>query len=266
MRNIKKIRFQQVLKYGWIDSESISKQYSAFRWFVYLDILSCFLKYGVWSNQYKENEFWSLKLDARKSLGRTIGEQNREIDAQKQVQMNDIDNWLKDYNENRKFIGKYSKYHWETSLRLRQRRLNAYTERYNMGEDCKVQYAVELCREHFLHGTIEIGNNVLLAKHVFIDYSGTVKIKDNVQLMNGVVIESHFHPWHSDYHEKKEATPSSITIEEGAAIGSRAIILASCHYIGKNARIGAGAVVTRDIPDNSVAVGVPAKVVRSIEN
>lgn len=36
----------------------------------------------------------------------------------------------------------------------------------------------------------------------------------------------------------------------------------TCHYIGKFARIGAGAVVTKDIPDYAIAVGVPARVIR----
>ena len=60
----------------------------------------------------------------------------------------------------------------------------------------------------------------------------------------------------------KIAIPTKLVISEGVIIGSRAIILPSCHYIGKNARIGAGAVVTKDIPDYAVAVGVPAQVVR----
>lgn len=51
-------------------------------------------------------------------------------------------------------------------------------------------------------------------------------------------------------------------IEEGAVIGSRAIILNSCNYIGKNARVGAGAVVTKDVPDNAIVVGVPAHIVK----
>lgn len=49
-------------------------------------------------------------------------------------------------------------------------------------------------------------------------------------------------------------------------IGSRAIILASCHYIGKHARVGAGAVVTHDVPDYAVVAGVPAKVIRMMEH
>lgn len=266
MRNIKKIRFQQARKYGWIDSKSISEQNSVSRWLVYFDILSCYLKYNVWSNQYKENGFWSLGKEDQKSLGKTLGEQNRKVDAQKQIQMNDIDAWLKDYYENRKFIDKYSKYHWETSSRLRKKRLKAYTKRYNMGKDCKIQYAVELCREHYLNGTIEIGNNVLLAKHVFIDYSGEVIIKNGVKLTNGVAIESHHRDLEAYNKGKDVNIGTKLIIEENAYIGTRAIILDSCNYIGKNARIGAGAVVTKDIPDNSVAVGVPAKVVRTIDN
>ena len=98
---------------------------------------------------------------------------------------------------------------------------------------------------------------------MFIDYSGEVIIGDNVQLTNGVIIESHYHPFHSDYKESRSVVEqSSINIGEGVVIGSRAIIMPTCHYIGKFARIGAGAVVTKDIPDYAIAVGVPAKVIR----
>ena len=102
-----------------------------------------------------------------------------------------------------------------------------------------------------------------MAKNVFIDYSGEVIIKDNVRLTNGVIIESHHHQIHSDPNTPKDIViPTKLIIEEGAVIGSRAIILSSCHYIGKNSRIGAGAVVTKDIPDNVVAVGSPAKIIK----
>lgn len=108
---------------------------------------------------------------------------------------------------------------------------------------------------------------MLLAKHVFIDYSGNVTIGDNVQLTNGVIIESHSHPFHSDYKKSRSIVEqSSVTIGEGVVVGSRAIIMPTCHYIGKYARIGAGAVVTKDVPDYAVAVGVPAKIVRVQES
>ena len=132
-----------------------------------------------------------------------------------------------------------------------------------MGSGCMIEYNVELSRQHYLPGKVSIGNNVLLAKNVFIDYSGVVVIKDNVQLSNNVIIESHHHPFHSDYREnRKVVTSSNIIIEEGAVIGSRSIILSSCNYIGRYTRVAAGAVVTKDVPDYATVAGVPAKVIK----
>ncbi len=126
-----------------------------------------------------------------------------------------------------------------------------------------VEYDVNISRQHYLDGSITIGDNVLLAKHVFIDYSGNVIIGNNVQLTNGVIIETHFHPFHSNCKEPRDKVVSTeLEICDGAVIGSRAIIMPSCHRIGKNARVGAGAVVTHDVPDYAVVVGVPAKVIR----
>ena len=55
-----------------------------------------------------------------------------------------------------------------------------------------------------------------------------------------------------------------IIIDENCFIGSGTIIMPNVH-IGKNCVIGAGSIVTKDIPDNSVAVGSPARVVKTIE-
>ena len=174
MGNIKWIRFCQVLKYGWSDARRISKEISKSRLMVFANILSSFRKYGIWSNQYCEQHFWSLSKQERERIGYEIGKRNRELDAEKQQIINKeqqrikyIHDWGKEYNENRKFIDRYSDYHWETSSKLRKKRREAYASRYNMGEDCIVQYGVELCREHRLNGSIEIGNRVLLAKTCF---------------------------------------------------------------------------------------------------
>lgn len=133
-----------------------------------------------------------------------------------------------------------------------------------MGEDCIVQYGVELCREHCLNGTIKIGNHVLLAKHVFIDYSGKVVIDDGVKLANGVIIESHYRDLEAYKKGLDVNVPTELHIAENAYIGSRAMILASCHYIGKNARVGAGAVVTKDVPDNVLVAGMPARIIKTL--
>ena len=198
-----------------------------------------------------KERFWELEKKQRKELGEKYreGNCNREI-------------WLKDFYENREFFVKYGDVRYERES-LRAERNLAYTKRYNAGRGLLVEHDVNISRQHYLDGTISIGNNVLLAKHVFIDYSGSVEIKDNVQLTNGVIIETHHHAFHSDPSVSREMiSPTSLVIEEGAVLGSRAIVLSSCHYIGRNARVGAGAVVTKDVPDFTVVVGAPAKVVK----
>lgn len=131
-----------------------------------------------------------------------------------------------------------------------------------MGEGSIVEYGVELSRQHHLPGSIKIGNHVLLAKHVFIDYSGEVIIDDNVKIAAGVSMESHHRDLEAYQQGKDVNIPTKLHICDGAYIGTHASILDSCNYIGKHARIGAGAVVVKDIPDYAVAVGVPAKVVK----
>ena len=131
-----------------------------------------------------------------------------------------------------------------------------------MGDGCIVQYDVDINRAHFLNGKISVGNHVLLAKHVFIDYSGEVVIDDGVKLAMGVIIETHYRDMEAYEHGKDINIPTKLHVCEGAYVGSRAMILASCHYIGKHARIGAGAVVTKDVPDYATVVGIPAKVIR----
>ena len=254
MANFK--RLKQVFQYGWKHAGEISRIYFSGkkRARLFIDILSCFNKYGMWSNQYQKERFWALSAAEKKA----VGIKYQQVNSKREL-------WLKDFYENRDFFIKYANVKYERSL-LREKRNKAYSERYNAGKNLLVEYDVNISRQHYLDGTISIGDNVLLAKHVFIDYSGCVIIKDNVQLANGVIIETHHHEFHSDLSAPKYSIiPTQLKVEEGVVIGSRAIILPSCHYIGKYARIGAGAVVTKDIPDYSVAVGVPAKVIRFLD-
>lgn len=251
MSSIKRIK--QIIQYGWVHAGEISKDYFSGKKRVrlFLDILSCFNKYGMWSNQYMKERFWTLPADKRYPIGTEYQQANAKREK-----------WLKDFYGNRKFFIRFGNVKYERSL-LREKRNKAYSERYHAGKNLQVEYDVNISRQHYLDGTISIGDNVLLAKHVFIDYSGSVVIKNDVQLANGVIIETHHHAFHSDpFASKSIIKQSELLIEEGVVIGSRAIILPTCSYIGKHSRIGAGAVVTKDIPDYAVAVGVPAKAIR----
>ena len=249
-------RLRQVTRYAWQHSAEAAQQDGApGRWHIFKDMLSCYIHYKMWTNQYLKERFHLRSVEERKATALEYKEKNKIRDA-----------WQKNFREERRFFIKYGSKKYERAS-LREKRREAYMHRYNTGTPLQVEYDVNLSRQHYLNGSITIGNNVLLAKHVFIDYSGEVIIKDNVRITNGVIIETHQHAFHSDpSRPRSEIYPTSLTIEEGAVIGSRAIILSSCHYIGRNARIGAGAVVTKDIPDYSVAVGVPAKVIKTINH
>lgn len=249
-------RIKQVTNYGWQHAKQISREaYGGKKCLsVFFDVFSCYRKYGMWSNQYLKERFWELDKVERES----VGNHYKEVNLKKET-------WLKDFYENRKFFIKYGNIRFEKES-LREKRNKAYTKRYNAGKNLLVEYDVNISRQHYLDGTIFIGDNVLLAKHVFIDYTGKVVIGNKVKIAAGVSIESH----HRDLDAYKKGLdvniPTELQICEGAFIGTNAIILDSCNYIGKYARIGAGAVVTKDVPDYALVAGVPAKIIRLLND
>ena len=247
-------RLRQVLHYGWLHSAEIAlseKRGLLSRMRIFADMLYCWRTYRMWTNQYLKEHFHSLPKERRLELGQKYREAGIKRDL-----------WYEDFMENRKFLVKYGDVKYEVG-RKRDERMRAYQRRYNAGKNLMVEYDVNISRQHYLEGTISIGDNVLLAKHVLIDYSGGVVLKDNVQLTHSVVIETHAHAQHSDYRRSRsEIFPSDLVVEEGVVIGVGAVILASCNRIGRYARVGAGAVVTKDVPDYAVVLGVPAKVAR----
>jgi len=91
-----------------------------------------------------------------------------------------------------------------------------------------------------------------------IDYGGNVSFGENVKIGYGVVIISVSSITGSD-GEKLIKKP--VDIGDNVEIGSSAVILPGV-TIGNNSTIGAGAVVTTDIPSNSIAVGIPARVIK----
>lgn len=250
-------RLRQVVYYGWQHAKQISnKEYGGKRQLLlFLDIFSNYLRYGMWSNQYLKERFWELDEAKRAEKGQKYKTEN-----------NVREEWVKDFYKNRKFIAKWSRYEIEASPSQRELRNEAYSKRYGMGKGCFVEYGVELSRQHYLSGELKIGNYVRLCKDVFIDYSGGVELGDYVTLCYGTSIETHDHDLMQWGKGREISIPSKLIIGEGAFIGLHATILNSCHYIGKHARIGAGAVVTKDVPDYAVAVGIPAKVIKTLPN
>lgn len=248
-------RLIQVAKHGWVHAGDLSAGSDRSRVSVFVDILRCYRKYGMWSNQYIAYDMHLLPSREKRRLGESLRAKNQARDE-----------WQRDFRKNKVFLNKYMSMRYELAHRRPVRR-KAYQKRYHMGRNPMIEHSVEISRQHYLSGTIRMGDNVLLAKHVFIDYSGNVVIGNDVQITDGVHIITHDHGHHrtaglpADFPEGNDIQ-GHLEICEGVVIGTRAVILFDCHRIGRFARIGAGAVVTKDVPDYAVVVGVPAKVVK----
>lgn len=247
MNWLEKKRIKQVRQYGWKDAKEIAPLANKGKIAVWLDIISCFRKYYVFSNQYKAKEAWILNETERDQQLKPLGENNRYRDG-----------WTVWKYENAAFIDKYSSVKYGSDPKLYNERLKEYMRRYNMGEGAKVSNNVTIERNHYLEGSIKIGKNVMLSKNVFIDFSGELIIHDDVGLANGVVIETHTH-----LLEKKGAPPAPgrLEIEKGVKILSRAYIGDTCHFIGRYARIGAGTYIRGNVLPYSIMIGNPAKIV-----
>lgn len=119
---------------------------------------------------------------------------------------------------------------------------------------------------HRMRG-VNIGKRVFIGSDVFIDntYPECVIIEDFVTIISRTFIVGHtFDPLHlkNILNEDKTKIKSGVTLKKGCYVGAQSCILAGV-TIGECAIVGAGSVVTEDIPSYSLAVGVPAKVVKN---
>ena len=113
----------------------------------------------------------------------------------------------------------------------------------------------------------DCGKNLTIGKHVFINSGckfqdqGGVTIGDGTQIGHNVVLATLNHSL--DPAHREDVIPAPIYIGRNVWIGANAVILPGVS-IGDGAVIAAGAVVTKDVPENTVAGGVPARVMKSI--
>lgn len=115
---------------------------------------------------------------------------------------------------------------------------------------------------------INYGKNTKIGKNVFINFDcvfldlGGITIEDNVLIAPKVSLLSEGHP--ISPNERGSLVPGHIHIKNNAWIGAGVTILAGV-TIGENAVVAAGAVVSKDVPANTIAGGVPAKIIKSIQ-
>ena len=140
------------------------------------------------------------------------------------------------------YIGEDSRI-WQYSVILAQAKI---------GKNCNI------CAHTLIENDVVIGNNVTVKSGVFL-WDG-ITIQDNVFIGPNVTFTNDKHPRSKQYPEEFLRT----VIEQGASIGANATILPGIK-IGKNAMIGAGAVVTKDVPEKAIVIGNPAFIKGFIE-
>ncbi|HDM8164134.1 TPA: N-acetyltransferase [Vibrio harveyi] len=121
-----------------------------------------------------------------------------------------------------------------------------------IGRDCNI------CAHTFIENDVVLGNRVTIKSGVYL-WDG-IRIEDDVFIGPCVAFTNDKYPRSKRYPE----TFPKIQIESGASIGANATILPGVK-IGKQAMVGAGSVVTKDIPPRAVVAGNPARIIRYIE-
>jgi UDP-2-acetamido-3-amino-2,3-dideoxy-glucuronate N-acetyltransferase len=122
----------------------------------------------------------------------------------------------------------------------------------SIGDDTFIGPFVEITRG------VKIGRRCKIESHSFI--CDGVELADGVFIGHGVMFTNDLYP--TTYRQVKRLPTF---VGEGASLGSNATVIGGIR-IGSHAVIGAGAVVTADIPDFSIVAGNPARVVRSFAN
>jgi len=119
-----------------------------------------------------------------------------------------------------------------------------------IGDNCNI------CAHCFIENQVKIGNNVTIKNGVCL-WDG-IEIEDYVQIGPNVTFTNDKYP-----RAKQPFKLQRIKIKTRASVGAGSVILGGV-IIGENAMIGAGSIVTKDVPDNELWFGTPARFIRKL--
>lgn len=170
----------------------------------------------------------------------------------------------------------------QVSLELRHRRWDALQRmrgieginrellRLDRVEDPLGRFGAQLGTETVLHGplvihaaerdysNLRVARGVHLGRGVILDLAGVIAIEEGATVSMGATILTHTDVGQGPLASEHPRSVSSTTIGAGSYIGANATILPGCD-IGPRGVVGAGAVVTKPVPEGASVVGVPAR-------
>ena len=138
-------------------------------------------------------------------------------------------------------------------LGVKLRRLLAKRIFRRCGENFKAFQHVEFSFGH----NMEVGDNVVIHRHVLLDDRGGIRLGNNVSVSDYANIYSHTH----SIVDQRDVTNALTVLDDGVRITYHATVLAGVH-VGEQGMVGAVAVATKDVKPYHVYVGIPAKSVR----
>ncbi len=127
-----------------------------------------------------------------------------------------------------------------------------------------------LMRSHVFGGDesrVEVAPTALVGNALFNVVSGEIRIEDHVSLGHNVCLLTGTHDPALRGHDRQWTWPKEgrdITIKRGAWLASNVTVIGPA-VIGENSVIAAGSLVNKDIPDNVVAAGTPARVIKKLD-
>jgi len=113
---------------------------------------------------------------------------------------------------------------------------------------------------------LSLGNEVFIGDECLLDLADRIELGDQVTLAERVLILTHTNVGYEDHPLQRHfpASTAPVILERGCFVGAQAVILPGIR-IGECSMVAAGAVVTRDVPANSVVAGTPARVLRTLD-
>lgn len=135
-----------------------------------------------------------------------------------------------------------------------------YPGNIHLGDRVTVARGVEFYCEN-PEGYLKAGDDCIFTFDTRIDFSGGVTIGNNCVISKNTVIESH------DHGMDPKATPEYKTLEIGNNVwlGTDSLILTNVRKIGDNTIVAAGSVVTKEVPANCIVGGIPAKIIKRLD-
>ena len=223
MGYIKRRRLSQIFQYGWKDAGEISKHYDVnkSRISLFFDILSCFCKFYIFSNQYKSKQIWKLNDKERLSILTTLGNNNKKKDE-----------WLELH---------YSDWNIISNI---QYGVTIVCEHYSVGKIT--------CGKNVL-----FARNVDIDYTGDLSFENGVKLSEGVKILT----HDHNLDFNQRDSLRHGLIKTPLIIRDNVGIGAHALIMPGVSEIGRRAMISSNAVVKRQVPPYAIVMGNPARIV-----